>query len=285
MEGSGRIGNERFRSTWRLNRATSGQISSTKTLDDDKQNFQINKENTTGRKRYCRCYRHQKKWGLWKRNANFLSCSFWAGRFVSFRHMYRSTSQMVTTVQCLVSLGSRTGGNCALSGRREFCRHTVGGTKRVSLSGVHQGVSSWTSPLGRQQKACSVDHWSVPGFLKGVLGWGAHYDTISVWCAPCSPRLRHIGCDGVSGTPWSYKIWETKTMNCLGKERETKKKNVTQHDGNKRFLLSPKQDFQQRWANPFEGLGPTVLFREESGHSKWCWRSHKTKRKLPVGIF
>lgn len=161
------------------------------------------------------------------------------------------------------------GGNCAFSGRREFCRHTVGGTKGESLSGVHWGVSSWTSPLGRRQKACSIDHWSVPGFLKGVLGWGAHYDTISVWCAPCFPRLRHTGCGGVSGTPWSYKIWETKTMNCLGKERETKKK-VIQHDGNRDSSFNPTGMSKPLW-----WFGATVLFWEASGHSKGCWRSHK----------
>lgn len=194
-------------------------------MDDNKQNFQINKENQRGEKIDCHCYHHQKKRGL-ESVMQFSLALFlcWVVSFLlsSYVQVHKSNGNHSAMSREPWIQDQEEGwvGNCAFSGRREFCRHTVGGTKGESLSGVHRGVSSWTSPLGRQQKACPIEHWSVPGFLKGVSGWDAHYDTISVWCAPCSPRLHHTGCGGVSGIPWSYKIWETKTMNCLGKERE-----------------------------------------------------------------
>lgn len=64
----------------------------------------------TGRKNRLPLLSSPKEARVGKCNANFLSRSFCPGLFhISFRHMYRSTSQTVTTVQCLVSLGSRTG--------------------------------------------------------------------------------------------------------------------------------------------------------------------------------
>lgn len=100
---------QRFGSTWRLNRATSGQIHLQRPCGRQQTKLPNQQRKPTGRKIDCHLLSSPKEARAGKCNANFLLRSFCAGLFVSFRHMYRSTSQMVTTVQCLVSLGSRMG--------------------------------------------------------------------------------------------------------------------------------------------------------------------------------
>lgn len=114
---------QRFRSTWRLNRATSGQIHLQRPWTMTNKTSKSTRK-TNGEKKILPLLSSPKEARAWTCNANFLARSFCAGLFVSFRHMYRSTSQMVTTVQCLASLGSRTGGKlCILWAQRILQTH------------------------------------------------------------------------------------------------------------------------------------------------------------------